>query len=108
MNRLLYWLTGDARLLGVEALDRVHVATHLPLWVTLFALVAVVVAVKVALGVRVGVGVGAIVGERQPANMNAETKINASRQRCRIRSSPSSASLTLSPASRAIEYQRAL
>ena len=42
MNYLLYWLTGDVRMLSVETLHRVSVESRFPGWITLFVMVAAV------------------------------------------------------------------
>ncbi len=42
MNRILYWLTGDARMLSVETLHHMGIEGRFPGWVTLFAIIAVI------------------------------------------------------------------
>jgi hypothetical protein len=43
MNRLLYWITGDDRLLGLDALNRIGLDARLPAWGMLLAVIGVVI-----------------------------------------------------------------
>ena len=42
MNRILYWLTGDARMLSAETLNHLGIEGRFPGWITLFAMAAAI------------------------------------------------------------------